>query len=82
MPIYEYRCNDCEKDLEVIQKFSDNPLTECPECQGNLQRLTSQSAFVLKGGGWYKEGYSKQSETKSSSETSSTTASSSVPKAS
>lgn len=72
MPIYEYRCNDCEKDLEVIQKFSEEPLTQCPECNGTLQRMTSQSAFVLKGGGWYKEGYSKSTESKTTTTTDST----------
>ena len=58
MPIYEYYCDSCDKEFEVIQKISDQVLTECPECQGNtLRKLTSMSAFHLKGGGWYKDGY-------------------------
>lgn len=58
MPIYEYRCTDCEHDLEAIQKFSDSPLTDCPACGApKLERLLSQSSFALKGGGWYADGY-------------------------
>jgi putative FmdB family regulatory protein len=58
MPIYEYRCNACSKTFEKIQKFSDDPITEC-ECgeKGQVERLISQPAFHLKGGGWYKDGY-------------------------
>lgn len=54
MPIYEYQCSNCGHQLEAIQKFSDDPLHECPECkQSTLQKLVSNSAFHLKGGGWY-----------------------------
>lgn len=54
MPIYEYKCTTCGHQLEAIQKFSDEPLKECPEChQPDLQKLVSSSAFHLKGGGWY-----------------------------
>lgn len=71
MPIYEYQCSKCGEELEVIQKFSDEPLVTCPECKENcLEKRTSASAFMLKGGGWYKDGYSgpsnsKKTETKS-----------------
>lgn len=58
MPIYEYRCGDCGKEVEALQKFSDPPLTDCPSCGGtNLKRLLSQSSFALKGSGWYADGY-------------------------
>ena len=57
MPIYEYRCASCGKTLEVIQKIGDKPLTRCTECSGKLEKLISRSAFQLKGGGWYNEGY-------------------------
>ncbi len=57
MPIYEYRCTSCGKVLEVIQKFDDKPLKKCTECSGALEKLISRSAFQLKGGGWYSEGY-------------------------
>lgn len=54
MPIYEYQCTACGHRLEAIQKFSDEPLKECPDChQSALQKLISNSAFHLKGGGWY-----------------------------
>jgi len=58
MPVYEYECPACEKVFEVQQKISDDPLRECPECGGPVKKLISQSAFHLKGGGWYKDGYS------------------------
>lgn len=57
MPIYEYHCSDCNKDHEVIQKISDPPLALCPACGGKLEKKPSLSAFQLKGGGWYKDGY-------------------------
>ncbi len=54
MPIYEYRCHACGHGLEAIQKFSDAPLTECPECgQPSLEKMISATAFRLKGDGWY-----------------------------
>ena len=57
MPLYEYRCEDCNVVFEVRQKFTDGPLTECRECGGAVQKLISQTAFALKGGGWYQQGY-------------------------
>ena len=58
MPIYEYKCSSCEEQLEVMQKISDPRLTVCPECGGELSKLISNTSFVLKGGGWYADGYS------------------------
>ena len=82
MPIYEYRCTSCGHTLEVIQKFNDKPLKKCTECSGALEKLISRSAFQLKGGGWYNEGYGGQgtSSTSSSSPTSSAPSSDSVAK--
>ncbi len=57
MPIYEYECNKCKKKLEVVQKFNDPLLTECPECRGQLRKLISNTSFVLKGDGWYVSDY-------------------------
>lgn len=57
MPIYEYKCTSCGHVLEIIQKFDDKPLKKCTECSGTLEKLISKSAFQLKGGGWYNEGY-------------------------
>ena len=61
MPVYEYKCSSCEKVLEVQQKISDSPLKVCSECGGELKKLVSASAFHLKGGGWYADGYSSGS---------------------
>ena len=60
MPIYEYECADCGKIEEAVQKISDAPLTECGACSGTLHKIISQSAFHLKGGGWYSDLYSSQ----------------------
>jgi putative FmdB family regulatory protein len=57
MPIYEYECARCGQIEEAIQKFSDRPLNKCSHCSGKLHRLISQSAFHLKGAGWYADGY-------------------------
>lgn len=54
MPIYEYRCASCGAELEKLQKISDPPLVECPECgKDALVKLVSASSFRLKGSGWY-----------------------------
>lgn len=54
MPIYEYRCQECGAELEVLQKMSDAPLVDCPTCgKSALRKKVSASAFRLKGGGWY-----------------------------
>jgi putative FmdB family regulatory protein len=59
MPLYEYQCDNCKKVLEIIQKFSDSVLTECPECGKPVQKLISRSSFELKGTGWYATDYKK-----------------------
>ncbi len=54
MPIYEYRCSSCQAELEKLQKISEPPLVECPECgKDTLVKLISASSFRLKGSGWY-----------------------------
>ncbi len=54
MPIYEYQCQQCEHKMEAIQKISDEPLKDCPECkQETLRKLVSAAAFKLTGTGWY-----------------------------
>ncbi len=54
MPIYEYRCNDCGHDAEVLQKVSEDPLKLCPNCgHESLVKLISAAGFQLKGTGWY-----------------------------
>ncbi len=73
MPLYEYECIECGKNHEVIQKFSDKPLSACPECGGEVKKLISNTSFVLKGTGWYVTDYAspeKKKEQKSGTETS------------
>lgn len=54
MPIYEYQCQDCQHELEALQKMSDDPLRDCPSCgKVALKKKISAAAFRLKGGGWY-----------------------------
>lgn len=54
MPIYEYECQACGHQLELLQKVSDAPLRKCPECgKPKLRKLISAPSFRLKGGGWY-----------------------------
>jgi len=54
MPIYEYRCESCQHELETIQKISDPPLRDCPSCgEPALKKKISAAGFRLKGSGWY-----------------------------
>ena len=54
MPIYEYQCKSCGHQMEAIQKMSDDPLVDCPECEKpELQKKISAAGFRLKGSGWY-----------------------------
>jgi putative FmdB family regulatory protein len=54
MPIYEYQCEACGKNLEALQKISAAPLLDCPECgEPALKKKISAASFRLKGGGWY-----------------------------
>ena len=68
MPIYEYECSACGHHEEVIQNFSDKPLTKCPGCSGKMNKLISQSAFHLKGSGWYVTDYTDSKKPPASSD--------------
>ena len=61
MPIYEYECEKCGDHAEVLQTFSDPPITECESCHGKMKKLISQSTFHLKGSGWYVTDYASKS---------------------
>ena len=63
MPLYEYECDTCGHRFEVIQKFSDAKITECPKCQGPVHKLFSSPAIQFKGSGWYITDYAKKSGT-------------------
>ena len=60
MPLYEYRCMDCNQVVEVLQKVSDPELERCPHCHGTLERVLSAPAIQFKGSGWYVTDYSKR----------------------
>lgn len=63
MPIYEYQCVECGHQLEVIQKVSDQPLTQCPACEKDgLRKLVSAPAFRLSGSGWYETDFKSDKE--------------------
>ncbi|MDE2666855.1 MAG: zinc ribbon domain-containing protein [Acidobacteriota bacterium] len=68
MPIYEYGCDACGKVLEVMQKFSDEPLKTCPDCSGQLTKLISRTSFQFKGTGWYVTDYARKPESQPKSE--------------
>jgi putative FmdB family regulatory protein len=57
MPIYEYECDTCGNQSEIIQKINDEPLASCPECGGHMHKLISHTSFILKGTGWYVTDY-------------------------
>jgi len=68
MPLYEYQCDACGTRFERIRKFSDPPLTTCPNCGAEqVQKLVSSPAFQFKGSGWYVTDYAKKSDDSSSS---------------
>lgn len=66
MPIYAYRCDNCGVEFERLQKFSDKPLTRCPECRGKVRRVPQAAGIIFRGSGWYVK------DSKSSSSTSGT----------
>ena len=53
MPTYQYRCADCGRELEVVQKFTDASLTDCPSCDGDLRKVFNAVGVVFKGSGFY-----------------------------
>jgi len=60
MPIYEYQCESCGHELEKLQRISDDPLKDCPDCgAAELRRLVSAAGFRLKGAGWYETDFKK-----------------------
>lgn len=71
MPTYQYRCKDCNNELEVVQKFTDDALTDCPECtDGELRKVYNAVGVVFKGSGFYRTD-SRTGNEKSSSSSSS-----------
>ena len=54
MPTYEYACTKCGYEFEVVQSFSDDPISSCPECKGEVKKVFSNVGVVFKGSGFYK----------------------------
>lgn len=67
VPTYQYTCTACGEGLEVVQKFSDDPLTECPKCNGKLRKVFSAVGIVFKGSGFYRTDSRSSSSSSSSS---------------
>ncbi|SEA13219.1 putative regulatory protein, FmdB family [Desulfuromusa kysingii] len=81
MPLYEYQCEECGLNFEVRQKFTDAPIKVCGRCGGAVKKQISQTAFTLKGGGWYDQGYTHGESCHSSASKASSSACASCPKA-
>ena len=59
MPLYEYQCEKCDSIFEVMQKFSDEPLSTHEGCGGSVRKLLSSPSFQFKGTGWYVTDYAR-----------------------
>lgn len=78
MPTYEYRCKSCGEHLEVVQSFTDDPLTECPSCEGDLRKVFGSIGISFKGSGFYKTDSRAAAKASSSSAASTSSSSSST----
>ncbi|MFC7545147.1 FmdB family zinc ribbon protein [Plantactinospora sp. GCM10030261] len=68
MPTYQYACTACGHQLEAVQSFADEPLTECPSCEGRLRKVFNSVGIVFKGSGFYRtDSRAKNGAEKSSS---------------
>jgi len=77
MPIYEYECTNCHNKFENFQtRINIEVDVNCPKCEKKAKRIISQSSFSLKGGGWYKDGYTSQKASASSATNNSTSSAS------
>ncbi|WP_280348794.1 FmdB family zinc ribbon protein [Nocardia neocaledoniensis] len=54
MPTYSYACTECDNRFDIVQSFSDDTLTECPQCSGKLRKLFNSVGIVFKGSGFYR----------------------------
>ena len=65
MPTYNYKCNDCEHQFSEFQKMSDDPVKDCPQCEGEVRRIISGgSGMIFKGTGFYLTDYGKSATSK------------------
>ncbi len=79
MPTYQYQCTECGNGLEAVQKFTDDALTTCPQCEGRLRKVFSAVGVVFKGSGFYRTDSRSSSTSTVSPSSSSTSTSSSTP---
>jgi putative FmdB family regulatory protein len=79
VPTYQYQCTECGEGLEAVQKFTDNALTECPNCGGRLKKVFSAVGIVFKGSGFYRNDSRGSSSSSSPASKPSTTSTSSSP---
>ncbi|WRZ92366.1 FmdB family transcriptional regulator [Streptomyces sp. NBC_01007] len=82
MPTYQYQCTACGEGLEAVQKFTDDALTECPNCSGRLKKVFSAVGIVFKGSGFYRNDSRGSSSSSSPASKPSTSTSSSDSKSS
>ena len=54
MPTYSYACTECDHKFDLVQAFSDDALTDCPQCEGRLRKLFGKVGVVFKGSGFYR----------------------------
>ncbi|WP_414168811.1 FmdB family zinc ribbon protein [Streptoverticillium reticulum] len=80
MPTYQYQCTECGEGLEAVQKFTDDALTVCPQCEGRLKKVFSAVGIVFKGSGFYRND-SRGTSSSSTPASSTTSTASSTPSA-
>ncbi|MDV9176391.1 FmdB family zinc ribbon protein [Streptomyces sp. W16] len=81
MPTYQYQCTECGEGLEAVQKFTDDALTECPNCGGRLKKVFSAVGIVFKGSGFYRNDSRGSSSSSSPATSKPSTSSDSKPSA-
>jgi len=73
MPTYSYQCEACDREFEKEQRISEAAIRKCPNCgKLKLRRLITSGNFILKGGGWYSDGYGSSSKSAKSAKSSET----------
>ncbi|MDF0532383.1 zinc ribbon domain-containing protein [Tsukamurella sp. 8F] len=83
MPTYSYKCTECDNQFDIVQSFSDDALTVCPECGGKLRKVFNSVGVVFKGSGFYRTDSRSKADTsaKPAKESNSSSDSSSKPAA-
>ena len=72
MPIYQYRCTECEHEFELVQSFNDPAIEKCPKCNGVVRKQFSSVGVVFKGSGFYRTDSRNKAETKKTESTTKT----------